>query len=172
MGLKNLPNSYAWWVAKTKTHQEFKAEKNLSQQGFITFCPIYKKEIKRGNQFQIKLQPLFTGYLFIHANGFAQKNIHLIRSTIGLISLLKIDESILYVPPQIIHKLKSNHEQKNNPANAYFKPGSSVKIINGIYKGIEAIYETDNGADRAIILLSLIQKQTKLSLRKQDLIKN
>lgn len=162
----------AWWVVKTKPQQEFKADKHLIQQGFITFCPIFKKEIKQKSQFKIKIQPLFMGYIFICADDFAQKNIHLIRSTRGLNSLLKIGESILTVSPEIILTLKLNQNQNTNVVSPHFSSGSSVKIINGIYKGIEAIYQMDNGKDRAIVLLSLIQSQTKLNLRKQDLIKN
>lgn len=172
MTLKKKSDCVGWWVAKTKTHQEFRAEKGLLQQGFFPFCPIFKKEVKRGNQFQIKHQALFTGYLFIRADDFAQKNIHLIRSTRGLNTLLKIDESVLVVPSEIIDTLKSNQTQYPNSINIYFTPGSTVEIISGIYKGIEAIYQMDSGADRAIVLLSLIQKNTKLNVRKQDLIKN
>ena len=171
MPIKNKSESFVWWVAKTKTHQEFTAEKNLIRQGFTPFCPIFKKEIKSGNQFQIKPQALFRGYLFIHADDFAQKNIHLIRSTRGLNKLLKIDESILFVPAEIIDTLKSNQTEYTNTTHVYFTPGSSVKIIGGIYNGIEAIYQMDNGGERAIVLLTLIQNQTKLNLKKQDLMK-
>ena len=171
MPKKNKSKNFVWWVAKTKAHQEFTAEKNLIQQGFTPFCPIFKKEIKRGNQFQIKPQALFRGYLFIHADDFAQKNIHLIRSTKGLNALLKIEESILFVPAEIIETLKSNQTEYTNPTDRYFPPGSSVKIVSGIYNGIEAIYQMDNGEDRAIVLLTLIQKQTQLNLKKQDILK-
>lgn len=171
MPIKNKSESLVWWVAKTKTHQEFRAQKNLILQGFTTFCPILKKEIKSGNQFQIKPQALFRGYLFINADKFAKKNIHLIHFTRGVNKLLKIDESVLFVPADIIDTLKSNQTEYTNPTHKYFTPGSSVKIISGIYKGIEAIYQMDNGADRAIVLLTLIQKQAMLNLKKQDLIK-
>ena len=85
--------------------------------------------------------------------------------------LLKIDESILFVPAEIIDTLKSNQTEYTNTTHVYFTPGSSVKIIGGIYNGIEAIYQMDNGGERAIVLLTLIQNQTKLNLKKQDLMK-
>jgi len=169
MSTKKDEENFVWWVVKTKPQQEFKAEKHLNQQGFITFCPIFNKELKLGNQFTVKLQPLFKGYLFILANDFAQKNVNLIRSTRGINSMLKINETPLFVLPEIIHHLQLNQTQNQSLITPHFTAGSSVKIISGIYKGIEAIYQMDNGADRAIILLSLIQKQTELNLRKQDL---
>jgi len=172
MHTKKREENIFWWVVKTKPQQEFKAEKNLSEQGFITFCPLFNKELKQGNQFTVKPQPLFKGYLFILANDFAKKNIYLIRSTRGINSLLKINETPLFLPSEIIHHLQLNQTQNQSLISSHFTTGSSVKIISGIYKGIEAIYQMDNGADRAIVLLSLIQKQTKLSIRKQDLAKN
>ena len=103
------------------------------------------------------------------ANDFAQKNVYLIRSTRGINSLLKINETLLFVLPEIIYHLQLNQTQNHSLITPHFTAGSSVKIISGIYKGIEGIYQMDNGADRAIVLLSLIQKQTELNLRKQDL---
>ena len=169
MSTKKGKENIVWWVVRTKPQQEFKAEKNLTQQGFTAFCPIFNKELKRGKQFTIKPQPLFKGYLFILANDFAQKNVYLIRSTRGINSLLKINETLLFVLPEIIYHLQLNQTQNQSLITPHFTAGSSVKIISGIYKGIEAIYQMDNGADRAIVLLSLIHKQTELNLRKQDL---
>ena len=71
--------------------------------------------------------------------------------------------------PEIIHHLQLNETQNHSLVNPHFTAGSSVEITSGIYKGIEAIYQMDKGADRAIVLLSLIQKQIKLNLRKQNL---
>ena len=169
MSIKKGEKNLVWWVAKTKPQQEFIAIKNLTQQGFINFLPLFNKETKQGNQFTVQPQPLFKGYLFILANDFAQKNIYLIRSTRGINSLLKINETVLFVLPEIIHHLQLNQTQNQSLITPHFTAGSSVKIISGIYKGIEAIYKMNNGADRAIVLLSLIQKQTELDLRKQDL---
>ena len=171
MGTHKKEENIVWWVVKTKPQQEFKAEMNLIQQGYTTFCPIFNKELKRGNQFIVKPQPLFAGYLFIQANDFAQKKIYLIRSTKGINSLLKVNETPLYVPHEIIHHLLLNQTQNHSHVTPHFTAGCSVKIISGIYNGIEAIYQMDNGANRSIVLLSLIQKQTNLNLRKQDLIK-
>lgn len=171
MSTKKGEENIVWWVVKTKPQQEFKAEKNLTQQGFITFCPIFNKELKQANQFTVKPQPLFKGYLFIQADDFAQKNVYLIRFTRGVNSLLKIHERLLFVLPEIIHHLKLNQTQNQSLVTPHFTPGSSVKIMTGIYKGIEAIYQMDTGADRAIVLLSLIQKQTKLNFRKHNLMK-
>jgi transcriptional antiterminator RfaH len=75
------------------------------------------------------------------------------------------------VPAEIIETLKSNQTEYTNPTDRYFPLGSSVKIVSGIYNGIEAIYQMDNGEDRAIVLLTLIQKQTQLNLKKQDILK-
>ncbi len=161
-----------WWVVKSKARQEFKAERALGQQGFITYCPIYQKEIKRGSQFRTEPQPLFSGYMFIKANDFAKKNHYLIRSTRGVISLLKIGETILSASHEIIKILKLNQSQEGSIINSYFTPGCSVKIMQGVYQGIEAIYKIDSGSDRAIVMLSILQKQTELIIEKKDLIKN
>ena len=161
-----------WWVVKTKPHQEFKAEEALKRQGFNTYCPAIKKEIKQRCQFAIKEQPLFSGYIFIIANDDAKKNIHLIRSTRGVMSILKTGESIISVSPEIIKALKIQESQYLHSVESYFKPEANVIINQGIYKDTEAIYKMDKGSDRSIVLITLIQKQSLLCVKKHSLIKN
>jgi len=58
---------------------------------------------------------------------------------------------------------------KLNEIKSHFKPGENVRINAGIYRDVEAIYEMDEGVNRAIVLLSMINKETSLRIDKKDL---
>lgn len=170
--MNNIQNHpYDWWVVQTKPQSETRAIRELNNQGFITYCPKYRKESLRTHQMKIKTIPLFPMYIFIQANQDAKKNIHVIRSTYGVNMLLKAGEKPALLSGQIIHNLKEIEVQYKNDADSYFKKGESVKITEGLYKGLEAIFHLDNGLERVVVLLEFMNKKTPLYMNKNKLSK-
>ena len=164
-----INNDSSWWVVHTKPKAELSAIKNLENQGLTTYCPLFKKESIRGHKIKIKAYPLFSRYIFIKGDCSAQKNIHLIRSTIGVKELLKIGEVPVKISCQLINELRQMEAVKLNETKSHFNPGENVRVNTGIYKDVEAIYEMDDGVNRAIVLLSMINKETSLRIDKKDL---
>jgi transcriptional antiterminator RfaH len=158
-----------WWIVETKPRAELTAIKNLENQGFSSYCPLFKCESIRGRQLKVITSPLFPRYVFVKANLVAHKKIHLIRSTIGVSQLLKVGEKPTKVPCQIIFELKQIESEKLNKTKSHFKQGDHVKIRDGLYKDIEAIYQMDDGINRAVVLLSILNKETPLCIDKKAL---
>ena len=168
-GSKITNEDTSWWVVHTKPQAEFTAIKNLENQGFSSYCPLFKRESIRGRQLKVITSPLFPRYVFVKANLVAHKKIHLIRSTIGVSQLLKVGERPTKVPCQIIFELKQIESEKLNETKSHFKQGDQVKIRDGLYKDIEAIYLMDDGMNRAVVLLSILNKETPLYTDKKAL---
>ena len=164
-----INNDSSWWVVHTKPQAELSAIKNLENQGLTTYCPLFKKENIRGHKIEIKAYPLFPRYIFVKEDYLAQKNIHLIRSTIGVKELLKTGEVPAKISCQLINEFRQMEAAKLNEIKSHFKPGENVRINAGIYKDVEAIYEMDDGVNRAIVLLSMVNKETPLRIDKKDL---
>ena len=166
-----LDDEISWWVVQTKPQAEFRAIKHLENQGLTTYCPIFKKESIRCNKIKFKTCPLFPSYIFVKVNSTAKNNIHLIRSTLGVKGLVKVGETPAKITCRLINKLRQMELDKFNETKSHFKSGESVKIKTGLYKDIEAIYQMDEGINRAIVLLSMINKETPLNIDKKDIIK-
>ena len=164
-----INNDSPWLVVQTKPQAELSAIKNLENQGLTTYCPLFKREIIRGHKIEVKSYPLFPRYVFVKEDCSAQKKIHLIRSTIGVKELLKIGEIPAKISCQLINELKQLETKKLNETKSHFKPGERVRIKTGIYKDIEAIYQMDEGVNRSIVLLSMINKETPLKIDKKAL---
>ena len=158
-----------WWIVETKPRAELTAKNNLENQGFSSYCPLFKRESIRGRQSKVITSPLFPRYVFVKANLVAHKKIHLIRSTIGVSQLLKVGEKPTKVACQIIFELKQIESEKLNETKSHFKQGDHVKIRDGLYKDIEAIYQMDDGINRAVVLLSILNKDTPLYIDKKAL---
>ena len=132
--------------------------------------PMYSKEIINQNKIKIIPSPLFSRYLFIEVNNESiQKNIGLIRSTLGVHQLLKIGENPIKISSEIIMELKKEERNRSKKIKNYFKQGEQVEIQSGPYKGIKAIFECEDADERAILFFELMQKPTKISVNKVNI---
>ncbi|SFM70744.1 transcription termination/antitermination protein NusG [Halopseudomonas yangmingensis] len=50
------------------------------------------------------------------------------------------------------------------PASELFTPGSKVRLIDGPFKDLEAVFSKTDGEERAIILLNILQREQRLKV--------
>jgi len=158
-----------WWLVVTKPQGELKSQRHLMEQGFTVYFPRYKKESLRGRQVKIQTVPLFPRYIFIEANDLARRQVHVIKSTLGVSQLLKISEVPMCVPATLIENLKLLESEQMGVSASHFKAGDRLVIIDGPYSGLEAVYAMDDGLQRGVVLITLLQKATRLSVDKKQL---
>ena len=156
-----------WLVIHTKSSEEVRAEKNLKNQGFKTYLPMYKKEVVRGRSIKNTMSPLFPRYLFLEYNrSQPSADIGLIRSTLGVHQLLKIHEKPLEIKNKIIFDLKVRENMEKGDVESYYQKGDKIIIKAGPFKGIEAIFQCEDKEKRAVLLFDLINKPTLIHLDK------
>ena len=160
----------SWFVIHTKPNEEKKAFENLINQKFTCYMPMYSKEIISKNKIKIIPSPLFSRYLFIEVNDESiQKNIGLIRSTLGVHQLLKTGENPIKIDTEIIMELKRTEKDRSKKIKKHFKQGEIVQIQSGPFKGIKAIFECEDANERAILFFELMQKPTQISVNKVNI---
>ena len=152
-------------VVYTKSQKETLAYDHLERQRFLPFCPMHKKEINYKSKTKIITLPLFPRYLFIQTNEIALKKIHLIRSTVGVSSLILRDGKPIEVQDKILDAIRHAEKGYLGQVETLFNAGDRVIINEGIYKDIEAIYQNNDGLERAVLLLNLLQKNTQLTIK-------
>lgn len=165
---KNTTDQH-WWVVQTKPQGEALAIEHLHEQNFTTYCPMYQKETLRGRQVKVTTIPLFARYVFVLADQAAQQTVHMIRSTHGVSQLIKVGEQPTLVKASIIDAIKALETEHLNQVKPHFTSNDKVVISQGIYQGLEAIYQMDEGLERAVVLLNLLQHETRLTLDKTQL---
>lgn len=72
---------------------------------------------------------------------------------------------------ELIISIRSLEAGRQEQVEAYFKPNSVVKITQGIYHDLEAIYVEDQGEQRSLLLIQLLHTATHMHLDKSQLIK-
>ena len=172
MNLDQPTTDLSWWVVQTKPQGESLAIKHLHEQKLTTYCPMYQKETIRGRQVKVTTAPLFARYIFVLADQAAQQTAQTIRSTRGVSQLIKVGEQPTLVKASIIEEIKALETEHLNQTKHYFKVNDEVLITSGLYYGLEAIYQMNDGLERAVVLLNLLQRDTQLTLDKTQLRKS
>lgn len=150
-----------WYVVRCKPRQDFRALKNLERQGFSCYLPTLSvKRPQRGRQLQIQ-EPLFPGYLFIHLDDL-NDSWYPIRSTRGVSHIVCFNEHPLPVQREIVEMIRERLVT-NRPPVPYLQPGERVRITEGCFSGVEAIFVADDGSERVMLLMDILQREQTLS---------
>ena len=152
--------SSKWYLLQCKPRQEARAEENLRNQAFTCYSPTHPVEkIRHGKRVSVA-EPLFPGYLFIQLCEYTE-SWHPIRSTRGVLRLVTFANQAVPVASQIIENIQARLKTACN-GKPLFTPGDLVKFTEGPFRDIEAIFNSIDGEERAVILLTLMQRQQEL----------
>lgn len=158
-----------WHVIMTKPQKESYAVEKLTEQGFAVYCPLRSHEKFVRHKRVIKHLPLFPRYLFIEQDEIFTQQQHVVRSTPGVSQLIKQGEMAIKVNNEVIDAIRSLEQSYRGVTESYFTQHEPVKIRDGVYQHLEAIYLQDDGEQRAFLLIQLLQKDVMLSLEKSSL---
>lgn len=155
----------SWYLVYCKPRQESVARENLARQGYETYLP-FMREIRRRQGKRVPLiAPMFPRYLFIHLDNRTD-NWAPIRSTLGVISLVRFGQTAAQVPDKLIGLLRSREDAQGLqilPAEEY-KPGSRVRITQGGFAGYEGIFQAASGRDRVTVLLDVLGRKARTTV--------
>lgn len=139
----------SWYVLKTKPRQENRAVTHLENQSFMVYCPwLIHKDGSR--------EALFTGYMFIRLDQFAESFIT-VRSTRGVQSIIKYGEWWATADEKFIDYLK--FRENGFRQVPLFEHNQEVTFKEGPFKGLEAVYLSTNGKDRAMVMLTILNRR-------------
>lgn len=160
-----------WYAVQTKAGQEVVAEHHLRNQSYHTHLPLVRAARRRRGQWAARTEPLFPGYLFIELEIGRQDTVP-IRSTRGVIGLVRFGERLCRVPSGLVEGLISSQPEIGIPIDieAVFAPGMRVEIVAGALKGLQAIVAGGSARDRVNVLLELLGKENHVMLSCHDLV--
>jgi len=170
--LSELTQPMHWYVIHTKPRQEQRALVNLEAQGYQCFLPLLQREALVRGALNIHKEPLFARYLFIFLDSTQDgKSWSPIRSTLGVSKLLTFGSEPARVEPDLIDLLRTRTQAIAQAPVRLHHPGDRVAITAGPFSGIEGVFEMDDGESRAMVLIQILTKPTRLKLPIADLAK-
>tara|TARA_B110000046_G_scaffold64032_1_gene71531 strand:- start:453 stop:947 length:495 start_codon:yes stop_codon:yes gene_type:complete len=149
----------SWFLLQTKPRQELRAVEHLERQGVSSFCPqISVERLSRGKRVQAQ-EVLFPGYLFVSFN-YQTITVTAIRSTRGVSHFVSALGAPVQVPQELIDGLRHRVAVGDVEASPNLpQSGDKLEILDGPFRGLDAIFSQPDGASRAIVLINLLNQQ-------------
>ena len=153
----------SWFAVYSKPRQEHEALRQLERQGFTCFLPrAINPYQKRTKTRQPAVEPLFPRYLFLRAVP-SQQNLAPVRSTRGVVGLVRTGTRLVTVPEGIITALQARQDPETGLIALEATPlnqGDRVRVFDGPFAGAEGILQQRCGQDRSLLLLKMLGRET------------
>ncbi len=153
-----------WYAIRTKAKKEGEVEKRLSDLRLEVFLPWLRTRRRIATRFLWVLVPLFPSYLFCRLDLVTSGKAA--RYCPGVRDFLKFGDTIAEVGDEIIRELKERcPEGVARLEPVPIRPGDVVRINEGPFAGLEAIFEREmKGSERVAVLLEILGRQTRIEL--------
>jgi transcriptional antiterminator RfaH len=145
-----------WYLIKTKPRNENKVFTRLVEAGYESLFPRVWKKTRRKESPDIR--PLFPSYLFVR---FDLEQLRTVRYTRGVAKVVSFGPEPQEVGDDIISAVRNRMDEEGivtlvqPPAN--WKPGDKIRIGEGPFAGLEAIFlEELPDRDRVVLLLEAV----------------
>ena len=161
--------SKEWFVIQFKANLQNQAAKNLKQQGFETFLPLYDISSRKASRFINNTRPLFPGYMFITFNK-ANTDWHKINNTYGVSRLITFNSILKSIPNTVVENLMARCDLSGKliPSES-LKKGDRVKISKGPFESFIASVEKYETDQRIWILMGLMGRKSKIQVGTKDI---
>jgi transcriptional antiterminator RfaH len=157
----------AWYLVHCKPRQDERAEEHLVRQGYVCYRPQHTCErVVRGRR-QAVVESLFPGYLFIQLA--ADANWVPLRSTRGVSRIVAFGGMPLRLDNSLIVHLQ---QRTALPVKPTLEAGDSVRITEGGFAELEAIFVAMDGEHRVLLLLNMLSRQQQVSVPLVSIVKN
>jgi len=160
-----------WYAIQTKVNREKDVEKRLTDFRLEVFLPWMRTRRRIGSRFHWVLAPLFPGYVFCRLDMVTSGKAA--RYSPGVKDFLTFGSRIAEVGENIIEGLRQRCPggvAEIDPVDA--KPGDTVRINEGPFSGLEAVFEQKlKGSERVAVLLEILGRQTRIVLPSETIAK-
>ena len=159
-----MTNEMQWFLLQTKVKQEQRAAENLERQDVASFCPMIRVDkISRGRRSEV-LDVLFPGYLFVQL-GDSSVSTTAVRSTRGVSHFVTSAGAPIKVPQGLVEQLRQRVTADADVVMSQLpKSGAKMQVIDGPFKGLNAVFTEPDGNNRAIVMVTLLSQQVKTSM--------
>jgi len=159
------PATSAWFLVRSKPRQESVALTQLARQGYESYLPLFAAEKLVRRKSTVVQEPMFARYLFVRLDTTGQgQSWSPIRSTVGVSELVCFGSRPARVDDALIATLREREATQQADPITLFAHGDSVRITEGAFAGLEAIYQMNDAEGRAMVLLDLLSKPVAMTL--------
>ncbi|WP_152207627.1 transcription/translation regulatory transformer protein RfaH [Marinobacter changyiensis] len=151
----------SWYAIQHKPGQGDRALDNLQYQDAQCFYPkIAVEKIKAGKRTS-RLEPLFPGYLFIDIEQSDPLWAKL-RSTRGVLRVVSFANKPALIANEVIDHIRQSLDTVAESGG--IKAGETIQLQDGAFAGLDAVFQAYDGEERAIVLISFMQRAQRVKV--------
>lgn len=161
-----------WYLLYCKRSEQERAVLNLDRQGVECYYPqVTVQKVVRGKRVEAS-EPLFPSYIFVYFDP-ETLSYTTVRSTRGVADFIRQGAKPQRVQQEIVYGLMMNEDSEEHQKllSSFPEPGETLKLEQGQFTGIEAIYQEADGEKRSFMLINLLGKPVKVSIENTDIAK-
>lgn len=158
-----------WVVVNAQANREFVAASNLKNQGYEIYAPVIRKQTRHARICREILAPLFPGYLFVRWTA-SDMRWRPILSTAGIRTIVRNGDEPSRLDGAIVEALKAR--EKDGIITRSVSPreiGQTVRFARGPFEGIVAEIVELCDRDRLVVLMTLLNRPTKVTVLEDQL---
>jgi transcriptional antiterminator RfaH len=158
----NVRDGMNWYAVHTKPRQESLAEFTLHRLGVETFCPKLKQQKLIRRKRVDTINPLFPGYLF--ARFQVETHFRAVNAGRGVLRVVALGTTPTVVDETIISSIQQRLEDGYVTLRPVpLSPGQRVRIHDGPFQGLEAVFEKAlSDHQRAVLLLQALSYHARV----------
>lgn len=155
----------SWFVVRTQSRAEQKAEQHLTNQGFAAYLPRYRRRVRHARRNEIVLRPLFPGYLFVHLDP-VHCRWRSINGTVGVREILTNGDAPLAVCDRIIDEIRAREDDSGvvKLVAPSFARGQVVRMLEGPLVDVSGLFEEMRDENRVVLLVSLLGRKVRMQV--------
>ena len=139
-----------WFFIYTKSRNEKKVAELLKKNGVEVFCPLVKLKKSWSDRKKIVETPLFNSYVFVN---LSEKDRNVVFNVPGVIRYLFWLKKPAIARDSEIESLKNVlHETMDSFTIENYQIGDTVKISEGVFKGLDGVIEKQSNNKLHVIL--------------------
>src|SRR5690606_2875884 len=171
MTLAERADGERWFAVQTKPRKERLALQHLENQGFETYCPLYRAIRRIGRRSMSVLEPMFASYVFVHL-GPERQQWRAINGTIGVNRIVSFGPRPASLPPGFVARLQGLAGETGELGfDEELAAGDRVRIMGG---PLDALYRTLLSSDarkRVSVLLELLSGTARVDIARSRLVR-
>ncbi len=154
-----------WYAVHCKPRQDHRAELNLQNLGYEVFRPLALLRKYKSQKAVESVESLFPRYLFIclEDEGASWAPI---RSTRGVAAMVMCAGIPGRIPDAFIDNLRARMGEYRwiNLSASAFQANDRVRIESGAFVGHEALFISQRGTDRVMVLMAVMNRLQQIEL--------
>jgi transcription antitermination factor NusG len=158
-----------WYVLYTRPKFEKKIAEEIRSMDYECYLPMRVAKRQWSDRVKTVEEPLFMNYVFVKT---ALRNRVPLLEINGVAKFVSIEGKPVPIPDPEIEKIKLIESRRDDiHVESYYSPGDRVKVIEGVFFGIEGVLIRKLRFTRLLIRLPLLRQAVSVEMEERHVMK-